>query len=180
MSRPRDERQKDLFQPALDRIIDMGHPLVRLAGEMELGFLEQRFASVCTTGPGQPPLPGRLIAGLFIVKHMHSLSDEVLCSRWLDNPYYQYFCGEQAFLLTRWRQLLGKKHLAALLQESLSVAHKTGAIGTKDLERVAVDTTVQPRAIAHPDRCASHVPSDREARGLGRPRSRHAQRGEHN
>lgn len=38
----------------------------------------------------------------------------------------------------------------ALMQESLSVAHKTGAIETKDLERVVVDTTVQPKAIAHP------------------------------
>jgi transposase, IS5 family len=38
----------------------------------------------------------------------------------------------------------------ALIQESLSVAHKTGAIETKDLERVVVDTTVQPKAVAHP------------------------------
>jgi hypothetical protein len=30
------------------------------------------------------------------------------------------------------------------------VAHKTGAIGPKDLERVVVDTTVQPKAVAHP------------------------------
>src|SRR5690606_24144176 len=52
--------------------------------------------------------------------------------------------------LTRWRQRLGEEHLAALLQESLSVAHRTGALATKDLERVAVDTTVQPKAIAHP------------------------------
>jgi IS5 family transposase len=37
-----------------------------------------------------------------------------------------------------------------LLQEGLSVAHKTGALATKDLERVVVDTTVQPKAIAHP------------------------------
>ena len=67
MSKPRDERQKDLFRPALEQIIDMGHPLVRLAVEMDWGFLERRFASVCATGPGQPPLPGRLSAGLFIV-----------------------------------------------------------------------------------------------------------------
>jgi hypothetical protein len=80
MSKPRDERQKDLLRPALEQIIDMGHPLVRLAGEIDWGFLERRFASVCTTGPGQPPLPARLIAGLFILKHMHSLSDEVLCA----------------------------------------------------------------------------------------------------
>src|SRR4029077_2826656 len=37
-----------------------------------------------------------------------------------------------------------------LLQESLSVAHRTGAIESKDLERVVVDTTVQEKAIAHP------------------------------
>jgi IS5 family transposase len=159
MSRPRDERQKDLFRPPLEEIIDMGHPLVRLAGEIDWGFLDRRFASTCAPGAGQPPLPTRLVAGLFILKHMHSLSDEVLCARWVENPYYQYFCGEQVFRhelpfdrssLTRWRQRLGEAELAALLQESLSVAHRTGALATKDLERVAVDTTVQPKAIAHP------------------------------
>jgi hypothetical protein len=40
--------------------------------------------------------------------------------------------------------------LLALIQESLSVAHKTGARATRDLERVVVATTVQPKAIAHP------------------------------
>src|SRR5271170_156634 len=159
MSKPRDERQRDLFRPALDQIINMDHPLVRLAGEIDWEFLEQRFAAVCEAGAGQPPLPARLIAGLFILKHTHSLSDEVLCARWLENPYYQYFCGEQAFRhelpfdrssMTRWRQRLCEEHLAALLQESLSVAHKTGALETRDLERVVVDTTVQPKAVAHP------------------------------
>jgi transposase, IS5 family len=159
MARPRDDRQKDLLRPALDQIIDMGHPLVRLAGQIDWGFLDGRFGSVCQPGPGQPGLPTRLVAGLFILKHMHNLSDEVLCARWVENPYYQYFCGEQSFChklpfdrssLTRWRQRLGEEQLAALIQESLSVAHKTGALETKDLQRVAVDTTVQPKAIAHP------------------------------
>src|SRR5690348_7127269 len=94
-----------------------------------------------------------------IEKHMHNLSDEALCARWLENPYYQYFCGEESFChklpfdrssLTRWRQRLGEEQLVALIQESLSVAHNTGAIASRDLERVAVDTTVQPKAIAHP------------------------------
>jgi len=159
MGRPRDDRQKDLLLPALDRIIDMKHPLVRLAGEIDWGFLDGRFGSACAAGPGQPGLPTRLVAGLFILKHMHNLSDEVLCARWLENPYYQHFCGEESFChqlpfdrssLTRWRQRLGEVPLVALIQESLSVAHKTGAIASKDLERVVVDTTVQPKAIAHP------------------------------
>jgi transposase, IS5 family len=93
------------------------------------------------------------------LKHMHNLSDEVLCARWLENPYYQFFCGELSFChrlpfdrssLTHWRQRLGEEELAALVQESLAVAHKTGALATRDLERVVVDTTVQPKAIAHP------------------------------
>lgn len=159
MGRPRDERQKDLLQPALDEIIDLKHPLVLLGDQIDWNFLDSRFRTVCLPGAGQPGLPTRLVAGLFILKHMHNLSDEVLCARWLENPYYQYFCGELSFChklpfdrssLTRWRQRLGEEQLAALIQESLSVGHKSGALETKDLERVAVDTTVQPKAIAHP------------------------------
>ena len=159
MARPRDDRQKDLLRPALEEIIDLGHPLVRLAREIDWGFLDRRFASVCAPGPGQPGLPTRLVAGLLILKNMHNLSDEVLCARWLENPYYQFFCGELSFChrlpfdrssLTHWRQRLGAEQLVALIQESLSVAHKTGALASRDLERVVVDTTVQPKAIAHP------------------------------
>jgi len=159
MAKPRDNRQKDLLRPALEAIIDLGHPLVRLAGEIDWGFLDGRFAAVCAAGPGQPGLPTRLVAGLLILKHLHDLSDEVLCARWIENPYYQFFCGEESFRhklpferssLTRWRQRLGEEPLTALLQESLSVAHKLGALATRDLERVVVDTTVQPKAIAHP------------------------------
>lgn len=68
MARPRDERQKDLLKPALDQIIDLGHPLARLAREIDWRFLDGRFAAVCAAGPGQPGLPTRLVAGLFILK----------------------------------------------------------------------------------------------------------------
>lgn len=97
MSKPRDDRQKDLLLPALDQIIDLGHPLVRLAALIDWNTLDERFSSVCQMGSGQPGLPTRLVAGLFILKHMHNLSDEVLCARWIENPYYQYFCGELSF-----------------------------------------------------------------------------------
>ena len=159
MAKPRDNRQKDLLRPALEDIIDVQHPLARLAGEIDWDFLDGRFAAVCTAGAGQPGLPTRLVAGLLILKHMHNLSDEALRARWLENPYYQFFCGELSFChqlpfdrssLTHWRQRLGEEALTALLQESLAVAHRTGALSGKDFERVAVDTTVQPKAIAHP------------------------------
>ena len=132
MTRPRDDRQKDLLRPALDQIIALGHPLVRLGQQIDWGFVDRRMSEVYRSHDGHPPLPTRLVAGLLILKHMHSLSDEQLCARWVENPYYQYFCGEEVFQyaapfdrssLTRWRQRLGEERLAALLQESLRVAH---------------------------------------------------------
>src|SRR6476660_3744457 len=122
MSQPRDDRQDDLFRPSLEKIINLRHPLVRLAAEIDWDFLARRFSSVCRLGPGQPPLPTRLVAGLFILKHMHNLSDEALCDRWVENPYFQYFCGEVVFRheppfdrssLTRWRQRLGEEGASA-------------------------------------------------------------------
>ena len=52
MSKPHDNRQKDLLRPPLDQIIDMGHPLARLTREIDWGFLDGRFRSVCRAGPG--------------------------------------------------------------------------------------------------------------------------------
>src|SRR5262249_27936216 len=112
--------------------------MVRLAREIDWGFLDRRFASVCAPGPGQPGLPTRLVAGLFILKHMHNLSDEGRCARWLENPYCQFLCGELSFChrlpfdrssLTHWRQRLGAEQLVALIQERLSVAaaHRSDA-----------------------------------------------------
>ena len=160
--RPRERREtgeQDLFRSRLDQIIDMKHSLVTLARTVDWGFLEQAFGAVYTDGPGQPPLPTRLMAGLAILKHTYDLSDEVLCERWVENPYYQFFCGEEFFQhrlvfdrssLTRWRQRMGEERLQALLQESLSVATRTEAIKPSDLNRVIVDTTVQPKNVMFP------------------------------
>jgi IS5 family transposase len=45
---------------------------------------------------------------------------------------------------------MGEDKLAALIQESLAVAAKTDAMAPKDLARVIVDTTVQPKAVMFP------------------------------
>ncbi len=99
------------------------------------------------------------MAGLAILKHMHDLSDEVLCERFIENPYYQLFCGEEFFRhrlpfdrssLTRWRQRMGEERLVALIQESLCVATRTGAAKPADFRQVVIDTTVQEKAIAFP------------------------------
>jgi IS5 family transposase len=160
--RPKERREtgeQDLFRSRLDQIINMNHALVKLARTVDWRFLEERFGSVYTDGPGSPPLPTRLMAGLAVLKHMHDMSDEVLCERWIENPYYQLFCGEEFFQhqltfdrssLTRWRQRMGEERLAALVQESLNVATRTGAAKPSDFAKVIVDTTVQPKAVAFP------------------------------
>ena len=155
----RDSGQKDLFRARLDQIVDMSHPLAKLAGEVDWKFLEERFGAAYTDKPGHPPLPTRLMAGLAILKHMHDLADEVLCDRWVENPYFQLFCGAEFFQhklpfdrssMTRWRQRMGEEKLVALIQESLNVATRTGAAKPADFARVIVDTTVQPKAVAFP------------------------------
>jgi hypothetical protein len=90
--RPRERREsgkQDLFRSRLDQIIDINHALAKLARSIDWRFLEERFGAVYSDGPGQPPLPTRLMAGLAILKHTHNLSDEVLCERWVENPLYQ-------------------------------------------------------------------------------------------
>jgi IS5 family transposase len=151
--------EQDLFRSRLDQIIDLDHALAKLARTVDWRFLEERFGEVYTDGPGQPPLPTRLMAGLAILKHSYDLSDEVLCERWVENPYYQYFCGEEFFehrlvfdrsSLTRWRQRMGEEKLKALLQESLAVGVRTKALKPSELSRVIVDTTVQPKNVMFP------------------------------
>jgi len=114
--------------------------------------------------------------GLAILKHTYDLSDEVLCERWVENPYYQFFCGEEFFQhrlvfdrssLTRWRNRMGEERLQALLQESLSVATRT--IGDQAVRAVTGDHrhhgAAQERDVPH--RCQASEPGAREAGAAG-------------
>src|SRR6202790_731275 len=160
--RPRERREggeQDLFRSRLDQVINMDHALVKLARTIDWRFLEEKFGAVYADGSGRPPLPTRLMAGLAILKHTYNLSDEMVCELWIENPYYQYFCGEEFFQhrlpldrssMTNWRQRMGEERLQALLQESLAVATRSGAMKPGDLARVIVDTTVQPKNITFP------------------------------
>jgi len=137
----------------------MDHALIRLAGKIDWGFLERGFGAVYEDKTGRPPLPTRLMAGVAILKSMYDLSDEALCERWLDSPYFQAFCGEEFFQhklpfdrssMTRWRQRMGEERLATLLQESLGVATRTGAAKPSDFAKLSVDTTVMPKNVMFP------------------------------
>jgi IS5 family transposase len=83
----------------------------------------------------------------------------VLCARWVENPYFQCRCGEASFChalpfdrssVTRWRDRMGEERIVALLQESLSIAVKTGAVKPADTRQVIVGTTVQRKNVMFP------------------------------
>ena len=156
---PSPSGQHDMFRSRLDQILDMGHEKVILADKIDWCFLSEKMGGVYTDGPGQPPLSTRLMAGLHILKYADNLSDDEVCARWLENPYYQYFCGEEFFhhrlpldrsSMTRWRQRMGEERLSALLQESLAVAVKTGAAKPRDFTRAVIDTTVAEKDVTFP------------------------------
>jgi IS5 family transposase len=159
--RPRQQAkgQDDLFRSRLEQIINMKHELVQLGGVIAWGLLDRKFGEVYCDGPGQPPLPTRLMAGASILKHTFHLSDEELVRRWVENPYFQHFCGMEFFCheapfdpssLSRWRTRMGEARLEILLQESLAAAVKTKAADVRDLSKIVVDTTVQEKAVTFP------------------------------
>ena len=147
----------DLFRARLDQIINLKQELVQLAGKIDWDWLDSEVAPLYSD-KGRPGIETRFVLGLLLLKHIYCLSDEAVCERWVYDPYFQYFTGEEFFQhafphersdLSHWRTRLGDK-LELLLAESLRVAHESGALRAKDLERVTVDTTVQPKAITFP------------------------------
>ena len=147
----------DLFRSRLDQIINMKHELVQLAEKIDWAWIDSEIAPLYSENGG-PGIETRFVIGLLLLKHIYGLSDDGVCERWMCDPYFQYFTGEEFFQhvfphersdLSHWRKRLGGK-LELLLAESLRVAHQTGALRTKDLARVNVDTTVQPKNMTFP------------------------------
>ncbi|MEM9573582.1 MAG: IS5 family transposase [Pseudomonadota bacterium] len=149
----------DLFRSSLEAILDPEHELIRLAALIEWERFDDAFGPYYHPGKGRRGLRTRLMAGLHLLKHMKGLSDEETCAVWLENPYFQAFCGETHFQhrfpfdrssMTRWRKRIGPDDLEVLLAETIAVAVKTKAVSQRQLERITVDTTVQTKAVAHP------------------------------
>ena len=147
----------DLFRARLDQIINMRNELVQLASKIDWDWIDQEIAPLYSD-KGRPGIETRFVIGLLLLKHIYGLSDEGVCERWVFDPYFQHFTGATFFQhafphersdLSHWRKRLGSK-LDLLLAESLRLAHAAGALRTRDLKRVTVDTTVQPKAITFP------------------------------
>lgn len=148
-----------MFRPRLDEQIKMSHPLVRLSSLMNWQEIERSFGAHFTSGRGRPALRPRLVAGLLYLQHANDASDEAVVATWLENPYWQYFTGEEYLQtespidpssLTRWRKRIGEQGVETLLMVTIEAAKAAGLIKRSSLDKVIVDTTVMPKAIAHP------------------------------
>src|SRR3982075_4041234 len=178
--KPETTRSGDLFRARLDQIINLKHELAQLAGQIDWNWIDGEIAPLYSD-KGRPGIPTRFAIGLLLLKHIYGLSDEGVCERWVYDPYFQFFTGEEFFQhvfphersdLSHWRKRLGDR-LELLLAESLRLAHEAGALRSKDLARVTVDTTVQPKNITFPtDAKLLHA----AIKGLNRLATRHGVR----
>lgn len=143
----------------LKELINMRHALVRLGSLIDWGEVERTFGAHFASGRGRPALSPRLIAGLLYLQHTFSASDEAVVNTWVENPYWQFFCGEvylqteapiDPSSLTRWRKRIGEEGVETLLMVTIDAARRGDVVKASSVERVIVDTTVMPKAIAHP------------------------------
>lgn len=162
--KPQPNNQQDLFRSRLDNIINMRHELALLAQLIDWERLDSHYGQFFSE-EGRPAIPSRMMIGLHILKHTYGLSDEEVCAKWIENPYFQYLCGETFFQhnfpierssMTHWRNRVGDESLKELLQESLTVGLKTKALKPQDLTKISVDTTVQEKAITFPTDAKLH------------------------
>ena len=82
-----DTTSDDLFRSRLDQIINMRHELVLLSDRIDWTSLDNQMEPLFSH-TGRPAIPSRMMIGLHLLKQLYSLSDEEVCSRWVNDPYF--------------------------------------------------------------------------------------------
>lgn len=133
-STPRKPVQTQLWKIMLRDLVDPKHQLVLLAGAIDWERLEKAVEGAYCPDNGRPSCPVRLLAGLTMLRYQYGLSDQQVLDGWVENPYWQFFCGGTFFeheppvtqpTLSRWRAKLGGKGAEEMLRETLRCALRT-------------------------------------------------------
>ena len=149
----------DLFKQPLVELINLGHPLVKLVDLIDWSVFEKEWAGFFPSSTGRPATAPRMIAGLLYLQHTFSFSDEELIWTWIENPYWQHFCGELYFQheppidpssLSRWRKRIGEAGVEQMLVGTIEAAVKGKVVKRSSFDQVIVDTTVMEKAVAYP------------------------------
>ncbi len=145
--------QKNLFRPILKEIVNPKHELVILANKMDWKYYENCFG-VHYSHLGRPSVPIRTMVGLLLLKRIYNLGDETVMEQWLQNPYFQYFCGESEFQweypcdpsdMVHFRKRIGAEGAEKIFQSSVTI--RKDEIKNND---VLIDTTAQEKNITYP------------------------------
>ena len=119
-------------------MLGTNHELIKLSKHIDWESLDKEWGALFVSTKGAPAIRTRLIAGLHYLKHLHDLSDEQVVKSWAENPYWQYFCGEEYFqhrmpihptTITKWRNRLGKSGSERLLIETIKAGLKCAKSG---------------------------------------------------
>ncbi len=149
----------ELFQAHFDPLLNPSHELVVLANKIDWPGMEVAFADCYSPDMGAPAKAVRLMVGLHYLKYAFDESDESVVTRWVENPYWQYFCGYTHMQhecpihptsMTKWRNRVGVDRLEELLKETIRLAVREKQLPQRDLQRITVDTTVQEKNITYP------------------------------
>ena len=110
------QESPDMFRSRLDQILNKRHPLFVLSHQIDWSYFEKNYGPTYVESEGRPGNPIRLMVGLHYLKHAYDESDESVLARFIENAYWQYFCGFEYFQhhlpidsssLTRFRQRIG-------------------------------------------------------------------------
>ncbi len=151
--------QMELFKTPLEKIVNLKHPLCILGTKIQWPEFDRTFGTLYSEGKGRPAKPTRLLVGLHYLKHTYSLSDEEVVLQWVENPYWQHFCGNEYFehefpidpsSMTRWRQRVSEAGMEKLLDETIKTGLEIGVLKKASMNKLNVDTTVQEKAISFP------------------------------
>ena len=132
--------QLDLFQARFEQLPNHDHPLFMLANRIDWNRFDVALADCYCPDIGAPAKSIRLLVGLHYLKHAFNESDESLLERWVENPYWQHFCGFTTIQhemslhptsLTKWRQRVG----AEMLSEAISLTLREKQVTKRELLR---------------------------------------------
>lgn len=149
----------DLFRSRLDQILNRKHPLFKLANQIDWSYLNRELGMTYDDKRGRPAVPTRLMVGLNYLKHTFDESDESVLDRFIENPYWQYFCGFEYFVhefpidpssMTRFRKRIGDAGIEKMFKALLDTGKQMKVIKVSHLNKVNADTTVQEKAITFP------------------------------
>jgi len=148
--------QLEMFKTVLVSFINQEHELCLLAKKIDWVNLEKEFAPLYGT-VGRPSIPIRTIVGLLLLKQMYNLGDETVVERYLENPYWQHFCGEVYFQyrlpfdpsdFVHFRHRIGKDGMEKIFKQSIDLFGED--MIKKEVKEVRIDTTVQEKNVTFP------------------------------